>query len=341
MAGVHQTRYIPGIDGLRAIAVLAVLFEHYAGRVADIVFPFGAGNFGVNLFFVISGFLITGILLDTLAGSAHRGRSWAAFHVRRVFRLAPMLIATIAALWLLAVPVIRDSWLWHVTYLSNVYTAAGGHKLIFWTLAVEEQFYLVWPPILMLTPRRYLPRLCIALIVLAIGWKTALAAAGIGRGWANLMLIGNLEPLAIGALLALAARRGDARFTLDWLTPRLRQACWLIAGLCFVMVTAITLAFGDAGLPRYLLLDLLTGTMGGALVVIAASTTHGLVPQLLTHRMMLGIGKISYSVYLLHNWMPDLLERAAGPLPRVIAARAVYSPTANAPLEFFLPMKAK
>src|SRR5437588_9009399 len=160
-------QYIPALDGLRGLAILLVMGYHF-GQDADgggtalgpFLSPvFGVGYHGVDLFFVLSGFLITGILLDM----KDRPRYFRNFYIRRILRIFPLYYAVLFCLLvllpLLVTPPVfpfaeaqrRQAWLW--LYASNIYHAWTGHWRLtgfshLWSLAVEEHFYLIWPVVI-------------------------------------------------------------------------------------------------------------------------------------------------------------------------------------------------
>lgn len=153
----ESTARIPSLDGLRAISIVMVLVAHASGTR---LFPvpasagnlLGLGEFGVHVFFVISGFLITGLLLDELARTNRVDLR--RFYLRRALRIFPPYYTYLAVVFLLALAgalqlAPRD--MAHgLTYTSNYYPARSwflGHT---WSLSVEEQFYLLWPAVLML-----------------------------------------------------------------------------------------------------------------------------------------------------------------------------------------------
>ena len=157
------TGYMPQLDSLRTIAVFGVMLHHFWPE-AEIRAGLTFGFLGVQLFFVLSGFLITGILLRGRE-VAHRTqqsarKSFGLFYARRFLRIFPLFYATLAVAWWVGLPEVRDSVFWHLAYASNIYFVHIGdwHGSIshLWSLAVEEQFYLVWPFIILLTPRRFL-----------------------------------------------------------------------------------------------------------------------------------------------------------------------------------------
>ena len=139
---------------------MAVMFDQFYGRQNGHYLPWG--EWGVQLFFVLSGFLITGILLrcrgdEDAGGKISRMRQ---FYVRRFLRIFPLFYAVLFAAALLNIRPVRETLLWHVSYLSNLQMAlAGGWSgpvSHFWSLAVEEQFYLLWPCLILFLPRKYL-----------------------------------------------------------------------------------------------------------------------------------------------------------------------------------------
>src|SRR3981081_3459715 len=192
MAGMR----IRGLDGLRGIAILLVMIYHQTVAVGStpvdrfVGFWTLSGWVGVDLFFVLSGFLITGILYDS-RGSTGYFRN---FYARRVLRIFPLYYAVVAlSLFILphlphwkldSLARINGDELWYWTYLSNF--SIGAHSEfrhgildISWSLAIEEQFYLTWPILVLLLSRRWLVTLCCALFVLALAWRSALIFAGV------------------------------------------------------------------------------------------------------------------------------------------------------------------
>jgi len=168
-AQVAQDRWCPQLDGLRAIAVTFVLIHHWISP------RLGFGIIGVQLFFVLSGFLITGILLrerrGVESGRQSIGFSVRQFYARRFLRIFPLYYACLALFVVLDRFEIRKSLVWFACYLSNVFFFLkgefGGPFSHFWSLAVEEQFYLFWPWIVLLAPRKRLLAILVGAIVLA------------------------------------------------------------------------------------------------------------------------------------------------------------------------------
>lgn len=169
--------YMPQLDGLRAVAVGAVLVHHLLNKsllpapLAHIPWGFA----GVRLFFVLSGFLITGILLRARIDADRAGTSplWVIrqFYARRFLRIFPLYYFVIFAGAIINLPPIREEFWWLVSYLFNFRIASLGwfpeNVAHFWILAVEEQFYLFWPLLMLFAPRWSL--LWLSLTMVAIG----------------------------------------------------------------------------------------------------------------------------------------------------------------------------
>src|SRR5947208_4381885 len=144
----NALKYMKQLDGLRAMAVLAVLWTHY---LPEEYWLFGIywGGFGVRLFFVLSGFLITGILLKSqqyvIQGKQCSLFAIRQFYIRRFLRIFPLYYVILALTVLMAIPQVKEAIVWHVSSLSDVYFALQGRYygsvVHLWSLAVEEQFY--------------------------------------------------------------------------------------------------------------------------------------------------------------------------------------------------------
>jgi peptidoglycan/LPS O-acetylase OafA/YrhL len=307
----HGGGFRGDIEGLRAVAVLLVVMFHAGVPLA------GGGFVGVDVFFVLSGFLITGLLVDELATTGTI--SLTDFYARRVRRLLPMstlvLAATAVAAYLLIPPINRVGvggdivsaalWVanWRFAIGSTQYMADADQSplLHYWSLSVEEQFYVLWPLLLLVLVGRSgvalrngsvaMRRLALALSLLAAGsfalsWTTS-AATG---PWAYFGLHTRGWELAVGALLALA------RPALKSLTPELAGALgW--TGL--VLVLGAVLVVGESTpFPGVAALMPVAGT---ALLVAAGARLPGAgASSRLAHPVLRYIGRVSYAWYLWH-----------------------------------------
>lgn len=297
--------YLPEVDGLRALAVVAVVLYHLDPAWVP------GGYVGVDVFFVISGFLITRIITDEHT----RGEfGFASFYLRRIRRIAPaalaMVLATLFAGSLLLLPEdlerLAASALWTVFQAANVffwlhldtgYFAASSKEeplLHAWSLGVEEQFYLLWPVLLaLLLSSRLRGRALLALLGLAAAASFWLAQASLETApkFAYYMLPARAGELLTGAGLALALRRTGMRV----LPARLADvigAAGLAAVLWAMAALSPTSAFpGLRALPPVL---------GSAALILAACAGSPLVRMVFAWRPMVWIGLLSYSLYLWH-----------------------------------------
>ncbi len=295
----------PDIEGIRAIAVVLVLLFHAS------IPGFNGGFVGVDVFFVISGFLITGMLLreyETTGKISLRN-----FYARRVRRLLPasalvLVITLIASAFLLpplSVPSVATDVAAATLYVSNMvfayratdYFAAGSAPspiLHFWSLGVEEQFYLLWPAIFLLAvygARRFRVRIGLAMAIIGFSSFTFATYLVTRHGpWAFFSLPTRAWELALGGMLAALGTQLSRipqfiSILLGWLG--------LVAVVWSGIFTKVTSPF-----PSW---PALTPTVGAALLIVAGSRASKLAPsRLLSGGIFQFFGKISYSLYLWH-----------------------------------------
>ncbi len=297
----ERTRaHIVQFDGLRGCAVILVLVEHFTFN--EWIRGWSPGSVGVRGFFVLSGLLITGILLDD------RDRYSAGAVARRFFRnralrlLPPFGVAVVLAA-LAGVAGMRSDWLWHAAYLSNVqiYLAGqwtgAGH---FWTLAVEQQFYVLWFPVVVLLPRRWLLPVVVALLVGAPLFRMAIVA-----GWSeflNVLIPAQADALATGALIALLLRLARGREVLALLG---RQGVMIVLGLAVVMLSA-PLPFVKPALLVWVVQPTIVAAAVASLIC-AVLTGQGRLGWLASPALT-GLGRISYGLYIFHYFVPQVLN---------------------------------
>jgi len=317
------------LDSLRGIAIFLVMIEHFGGAALNSWIPIGAGSVGVGLFFTLSGFLITGILLQNLEANREDRRAvWLDFYARRLLRLLPPYYAVILLLVVLDIPPVNDSWAWDLAYLSNVHMALHGGDRVFWSLSVEEQFYLLWPFAIAFAPRRWLVSVILGMCALTLLFKLGVVLAGLDTRNVTRLLFGNLVLLGAGCLLAVASFRGGHANCFDWYQGLARL--WFTAIALLGLATAILswLLFPkEGGLVRYFTNDLLVGAFYAWLVLQAAIGLNGRTGAVFDNPALQYVGQISYGLYLVHNWMPDIVEKYLGPLPRYQAGAIVLAAT--------------
>ncbi len=331
--------YMVQLDGLRALAIGSVMLFHYtagANHALDEGWTIFAGM-GVTLFFVLSGFLITGILLkcrdDVLAGRSSVPWSLRQFYVRRFLRIFPAFYLVIAIAFLFARQNRGSLW-WHAAYLSNFYFAKQGIMRgplsPFWSLAVEEQFYLVWPLVVLLTPPKRLPMVLLILIGGSVAWRLVASCAGFNEIAIGALPMGCLDALGIGALLAAA---GAHRHRFERLGLRLGSVLWV----------ALVLAHLLHPIPRVELVysRTIVAFFSVGLVAGAARGLGGLFGRFLQAGPIVYIGTISYGLYLYHNltprFLPHVLSRLGfAPVGWLYVAVLIAGTIAVATLSWFL-----
>lgn len=202
--------YLPQLDGLRALAAVAVVLHHNLwrdGALGEIRAAAHLGEAGVRLFFVLSGFLITGILLRA------RGSNGAlrAFYARRFLRIFPLYYLVVVAVAAMGQPLMREELGWNLAYLENFSVAARGGfpgppVSHLWTLSVEEQFYLLWPLVVLFAPRRALLPVALSTLLVAPASRLALLLGTGNAAAAAVVTTSCLDTLGAGAALAIAGR---------------------------------------------------------------------------------------------------------------------------------------
>jgi peptidoglycan/LPS O-acetylase OafA/YrhL len=317
------------LDALRAIAILLVMVEHFGGRALNAYIPIGAGSVGVGLFFTLSGFLITGILLQSFeADGANRLTVWTDFYVRRLLRLMPPYYAVIALLVLLGIPPVTESWPWDLAYLTNVRIALGGDATVFWTLAVEEQFYLLWPFVIAFAPRRWLVPAILSMGGFSLLFKLGIVMAGLDTSAVTRLLFANFVLLGAGCLLAVVSFEGGRANSFGWYQGLARLWFTLTALLGITAAILSWLVFPkQGGMVRYFSNDILCGAFYAWFILQAAIGIRGRIGRIFDNPVLQYVGRISYGLYLVHNWMPEIVARYLGPMPKYQAGPIVLAAT--------------
>ncbi|HEU4549450.1 MAG TPA: acyltransferase [Rhizomicrobium sp.] len=317
------------LDTLRAMALGLVMVEHFGGRTLNDFIPIGAGSVGVGCFFTLSGFLITGILLESFdARPGAKGSVWIDFYARRMLRLMPAYYAVIAGLVLLGIAPVVQSWPWDASYLTNVHIALGAQDTVFWSLSVEEQFYLFWPFAIAFVPRRWLPATVLAMMGFSLLFKLGIILGGFDPRSATRLLPGNLVLLGAGCLLAVVSYRGQRANCFTWYEGSTKRAftvaAWVALGLAVLSWAIIP---KEGGLVRYFSNDILCGTFYAWLVLNCAIGVRGPLKAFFDNSVLQYVGCISYGLYLVHNWIPDIVTKFLGPMPKFEAAPIVLAVT--------------
>jgi peptidoglycan/LPS O-acetylase OafA/YrhL len=301
------------LDGLRGVAVLMVLAFHCTTVPTVMPSIWGmaqrltwAGWAGVDVFFVLSGFLVGGILIDSRGQDNVLQR----FMIRRAMRIIPLYIIILLSAWIL--PALTgigyNSWpfgeslpWWSYASLTQnfvrpILNTDSGYLGHTWSLALELQIYVIAGILLIYAPKRLIPPIIIAGIVIA--WSTRATASYLGAGmYGYFILPARLDAACIGILSAIVVRN-DVK--VGWIKENSNKL-WLLSGILFgaaLALVGIGHGIGSWGSSIYNHLGFATGT---ALVIILCTTNCGKSPgKILALRPLVSLGAVSYAVYLFH-----------------------------------------
>ncbi|CAE6735144.1 acyltransferase family protein [Paraburkholderia haematera] len=303
---------IAGFDGLRAIAVLMVFFQHRLfGDIGEI------GHLGVWIFFALSGFLIIGILSAQRTRIENNGSRFGAelkrFLFRRTLRIFPVYYLMLVVMCVLmafgmASPELASGMPFHFAYLSNFWIGSvlhywPGRYSHLWSLAIEEQFYLVFAPLLLLVTARRHRAVCLAIVAVGLVSLLAMRAAQ----WQDITVythpLTNFWLLALGGMggLMIAGKESRLRVMLGHGTTLFVLSICLV-GFCVTEPTWSRLGSSLA----FTMISALYGVCIAALVCSIACCRNAAVIGLLETGWLVSFGRISYGFYLYHNLIPDL-----------------------------------
>jgi peptidoglycan/LPS O-acetylase OafA/YrhL len=325
---------MPVVDGLRGIAILSVLIFHFAlfgfklregAALWERIYSSAAGIgwVGVDLFFVLSGFLITGILLDTRDSPNY----YRVFYLRRSIRIFPLYYASLAILLGLMPLVLKhthfrqdvlgaiaqpssQAFAWF--YLLNWRIGLGAWNTVpsylqhFWSLSIEEQFYLAWPAVVRMLERRWLMMLCAGMVVTSLGLRVMFHELGMPIA-AYVLTFCRLDSLAIGGIVALAVR--DVR---HWRFAR--GAAPLITGFALIGLIVLVALTGSVSFMGFWMGTVGTSLwslfFGGCLVIALGAKAGSLVYRTGSSWFLRFFGKYSYCLYVCHQPLIQILAHS-------------------------------
>lgn len=310
-AQFQSRTYFGGLDGLRAIGVIAVVWVHVSGPHAWAVL--NHGHKGVDLFFAVSGFLITSLLLREY--SANGGIDIRSFYLRRALRIFPLYYLVLglycALVFATGAGTPRGAHFWSnlpafLTYTSNWFVRlddiAGGDGVIFyfaWSLATEEQFYLFWPALMMLLfwlSRRFWTAAIAALLLLVL---QVLASTGDTNASFSLLVLSSLAPaILFGSMFAVLLHHKDS-FQLLW--PVLGHR-WMPALALLVLLACLQFE-ADGMLTRFVI---------AVFVASVALREDSVLHPALMWKPAVFVGSISYGIYLMHMLAANVVRRIVG-----------------------------
>lgn len=291
-------QHIPALDGVRGLAIILVITWHSLAHQLDTSIPLSRwvfiianlGCFGVNLFFVLSGFLITRILLDTRS----KPRYFTNFYARRALRIFPLYY-----LYLLIIvftdETVRANFWWFATYCANFWFAKLGYFATpakhTWSLCVEEQFYLLWPMIVWALRGRFL--LPVTCLLVLLSWTISLLDGANDDFRTYILLQYRMDALLLGALLAMAHERLQGQW-----------GAWRRTGVAGAVITG--LVWTSYKLAGGVEASFLYGVFGGILAdlfftfLLVAVLASRRCSSFFEGRIIRSVGKYSYCMYLFH-----------------------------------------
>jgi peptidoglycan/LPS O-acetylase OafA/YrhL len=313
--------HLPVLDGVRGLAILMVLVLHFVGNMIPtnwiehaIVGVTNYGSYGVDLFFILSGFLITGILYDAHK-EPHYFRN---FYMRRVLRIFPLYYGVLVLVFIVApmIPLFqgktldylldRQAWAW--LYGVNVYIAIQGDWAFsylehLWSLCVEEHFYFVWPAVVLLLARWPRVLLITSLSIALAAMLARVTGSLMGLSWWTTYVLTpfRLDGLALGAFLAVMMRQPGGLERLVRARPYVAIAACVLVAMTFVWTRLISRHGLDAVLPvrAALFQILLACLLVWALIAPAATATS----RFFTARWLMFLGTYSYGLYVYHHFI--------------------------------------
>lgn len=289
-------KYVQKIDALRALAVLMVVMSHWIPKTASKI-PFG--EIGVDIFFVISGFLITGILLHEREKARLASESQAAvlknFVIRRALRIFPIYYLSLFLFWILQdfeSYHIRENFVYYATYTSNILffkaNAWDGYLAPLWSLAVEEQFYLVWPILMIWTPSKHVLKVIVLSIAIGVVFPYFFH-----NEMVKVLTPSCMNALGGGALLA----------WLKFNKPELLQkASKVVVMLALVSAGALFFTFFVNDILEAQVRTMISMiSVASIMYCIGILQPRKLLEFVLNHPALIFVGQISYGIYLYHN----------------------------------------
>ncbi|MDQ1528284.1 MAG: hypothetical protein QOH77_74 [Actinomycetota bacterium] len=305
-------RYLP-LDTLRFVAVSLVFFQH--------AIPGGIwiGRSGVDMFFLLSGYLITGGLIRSEPGRGYFSK----FYARRVLRIFPAyylnILLAVIFMGAAALPMVP----WALVFLSNFgYSSSGvgtlGPLAHLWSLAVEEQFYLLWPLLLFFVRSARMRWILIGVIIVAAPFIRLELTEMVNWASAYSMLPARADGLALGAAIALAQQQWGPQ-----LFQAHRRLLTVATGIMALVFLGASWAFPFPTTPNMTITLSASVVLFGCVLAATIAWSGTRVATAMSFRPTVYLGQISYGIYLIHRWLIPYLQQYIAETWMVVIVAAV------------------
>ncbi len=290
-------KYVQDFDGWRGLGIIFVVLAHYAPQVF-----IGSWVF-MEMFFVMSGFLITGILMDT----KQKKNYFKSFISRRIVRVFPLYYLSLV-IFLFLIP---DSWLdssyqrehqiWYWLYIENWLFAVDGWPAVkgfshFWSLAIEEQFYIMWPFVVMIFSSKNLIRFCIFLFFFSLFFRNVGMELGFVMPFPYVATFARMEGIVLGAIIAVLVRTDKT--VLERFVVPVTVISGIAAAIVFMIAGTMHMEYGLNYRINYTLVDIF---FAGMITLTLCSKELPKLKSLFRLNMMKQLGIMSYCIYIFHR----------------------------------------
>ena len=312
-----QSRNNPQLDAFRGVAITIVMLHHF------LITPFFLSGFGVTIFFALSGYFTTSSLLGLRervnGGAIGRGAALRFFLLRKYLRIFPVYSLLLIGTLVLNIPYAREGILWNATFLTNFWMLHTGEWpgrfSPMWSLSIVEQFYLAWSIIVLTCPKWRLMPIVLCAIASAPLYRGIchIHSLGMGTMWWFAFPLADLDSLGCGALLALCQRELPSRVHL----PRAVFVGKRISGPILLGIVALKL-FGIELPFSAIYIPLVASLFFMWLIHAVSKNSRGAASALLSWPLLSSVGRMSYSIFLFHNFT-ELLLPVSGIFGTVLA----------------------
>lgn len=298
-----KTQYFPQIDALRLMAVVMVIISHWIPDHP--INHFQIGRLGVDLFFVISGFLITRVLFQMKGNNQGLTRNLKTFFIRRVLRIFPIYYFVVIITTIFNEGVMRDAFLWNMCYASNFYILGMDHwpgiMSHFWSLSVEEHFYLLWPLLMLLPKGKRIFGVMVGVVFSALLMRTYFHFSGYDYTYSYIFTISCFDALALGGLLAYIYHHPNKELFHKIINNKILITL-AVSFFSYCLYSLNYHGFYDT------VFNAIFFRFSGAIVFffIIGNAIESKI-KILNNKKIVFLGQLSYSMYLFHNFVPGFL----------------------------------